>query len=265
MEHDIPEDHPRRESLETREKLITGLKNNVLARGGLIAHGRGEAFDYLLGEKTHKFAEKAMKAAIACFLLADHPIFSVNGNVAALVPRDYVQLAHEVGAQLEVNLFYRRRERERAIEKTLLRSDAEKVLGVDKAHLTSLPEISSSRGIVDKRGIFKGDVIFVPLEDGDRTKGLRKNGKKVVTIDLNPLSRTAQWSHITIVDNLVRVLPKMIKLSKTMRTMERKELKHIVNQYDNVQILKEALKMFQTRLKKLSKEGRIIEEVNNHC
>ena len=32
-------------------------------------------------------------------------------------------------------------------------------------------------------------------------------GKQVITIDLNPLSRTAQTAHITIVDELTRCLP----------------------------------------------------------
>lgn len=261
-EHKIPKDHPRRGSLKTREKLIKGEEKNIVAKAGLIAHGRGEAFDYILGEETHQFAKKSMEAAVASFLLADHPVFSVNGNVAALSSKNYVKLAQEVGAQLEVNLFYRRKERERAIEKKLLNSGAEKVLGVEKEHCTTIPEISHSRRIVDKRGIYKGDVIFVPLEDGDRTKALRKMGKKVTTIDLNPLSRTAQWSHITIVDNLVRALPKMRRLSERMRDMEKTELENILKQYDNVDILKEALTMIQVRLKRLSKEGRVIEEVD---
>ena len=36
---------------------------------------------------------------------------------------------------------------------------------------------------------------------------LVKMGKKLITIDLNPLSRTAQTAHITIVDELTRCLP----------------------------------------------------------
>ena len=32
-------------------------------------------------------------------------------------------------------------------------------------------------------------------------------GKQVITIDLNPLSRTAQTAHVTIVDELTRCLP----------------------------------------------------------
>ena len=48
----IPKSHPRYLSLQTREKLVDGFDNNLVAKEGLLAHGRGEAFDYLIGEKT---------------------------------------------------------------------------------------------------------------------------------------------------------------------------------------------------------------------
>ena len=60
------------------------------------------------------------------------------------------------------------------------------------------------------------DTIFVALEDGDRTESLVKKGKKVISVDLNPLSRTAIASNITIVDNIVRVIPNMIKISEQL-------------------------------------------------
>jgi len=41
---------PRAKSLLIREKLITGFDHGLVAKEGLLAHGRGEAFDYLLGE-----------------------------------------------------------------------------------------------------------------------------------------------------------------------------------------------------------------------
>lgn len=258
--HEVPDDHPRVESLHVREKLIEGFNKNILAKAGLIAHGRGEAFDYILGEKTHSFATKAMEAGIASFLLADSPVFSVNGNVAALTPNEYVQLAQAVGASLEINLFYRRAERVKALKESLLNAGAKTVLGADEQYQTTIPELSHSRRIVDKRGIFQGDVIFVPLEDGDRTKALRNIGKKVITIDLNPLSRTAQWSNITIVDNLVRVLPKMIKISKKLSNVPKEQLKALLEQYNNVQILKDALRTMKDRLEELAEKGRFIEE-----
>ena len=48
----IPKSHPRAKSLYIRERLVHGFDDGLVAKEGLMAHGRGEAFDYLLGEKT---------------------------------------------------------------------------------------------------------------------------------------------------------------------------------------------------------------------
>lgn len=50
-------------------------------------------------------------------------------------------------------------------------------------------------------------MVLVPLEDGDRTEALRRMGKTVIAIDLNPLSRTSRAANITIVDNVIRAVP----------------------------------------------------------
>src|SRR3970040_1532221 len=90
----IPKSHPRAKSLLIREKLVTGFDQGLVAKEGLLAHGRGEAFDYLLGEKTSKTAKLAIRAAAAQILLADLPVISVNGNIAALCPKEIVRPAH---------------------------------------------------------------------------------------------------------------------------------------------------------------------------
>ena len=41
----IPKNHPRAKSLLIRERLVNGFENGVVAKEGLLAHGRGEAFD----------------------------------------------------------------------------------------------------------------------------------------------------------------------------------------------------------------------------
>jgi len=256
----IPDTHPRAESLKIREKLIKGLEKGIVAKAGLIAHGRGEAFDYLIGEKTHEFAIEAMKAAVAAFLLAKRPVFSVNGNVAALVPREYVKLAKILGAKLEVNLFYRTKNRESAIREVLLEAGADEVLGIDEEYRATIPEISHMRRFVDRRGIYVADVVFVPLEDGDRTMALRKLGKDVVTIDLNPLSRTAQWANITIVDNLVRAIPEMIKIAEEYKNKSKEELISVIKNYDNAKVISQALLKIRERLRELAEKGIIIEE-----
>ena len=57
---DIPETHPRRDSLISRQKLVDAATKGMLADSALIAHGRGEAFDYLLGETTCEAAKLAI-------------------------------------------------------------------------------------------------------------------------------------------------------------------------------------------------------------
>ncbi|MDD1774848.1 MAG: phosphopantothenate/pantothenate synthetase family protein, partial [Methanobacterium sp.] len=116
---EIPTDHPRYQSLKLRMRMVEAYKAGILADSGLIAHGRGEAFDYLLGEKTPKTAEIATEAAASALILARYPVISVNGNTAALVPEEIVELAQLIGAPIEVNLFYRTPERIKAVEKVL--------------------------------------------------------------------------------------------------------------------------------------------------
>ena len=80
----LHESHPRYLSLLAREKLVTGFKRGLVASEGLIAHGRGECFDYLLGECTTESARVAIDVASATLLLAKYPVISINGNVTAL-------------------------------------------------------------------------------------------------------------------------------------------------------------------------------------
>ena len=101
----IPKSHPRFVSLSIREKIFRGYNDGLVAKEGLLAHGRGEAFDYLVGEKTSKTAKAAIKAAAAKLLSAQNPVISVNGNVAALCPKEIVQLAKTTKDKIYVNLF----------------------------------------------------------------------------------------------------------------------------------------------------------------
>ncbi len=250
----IPKSHPRYWSLYYREKIIEGMEKGMTAKAGLIAHGRGEAFDYLIGEKTIEPAERAMMAAVAKFLLAKHPVISVNGNVAALVPKETIKLAKALNAKLEINLFYRTDERVRAIERELRKYDPNiEILGINPTK--RIPGLEHERGKVDENGIWKADVVLVPLEDGDRTEALVRMGKFVVTVDLNPLSRSARMADITIVDNIVRAYPRMIELAEEMRNLPREELERIVNSYDNGKTLSDVLLHIRNRLTKLAEEG----------
>ncbi|MEM2141299.1 4-phosphopantoate--beta-alanine ligase [Nitrososphaera sp.] len=237
----IPDDHPRAASLMTREKLVDGFKRNIVVAEGLIAHGRGEAFDYLLGEKTTEMAESAVRAAAALLLISKNAVLSVNGNAAALCAKEIVELADITGAKIEVNLFYRTEERERAIKAELERHGARQVLGVGEKASARIPELSSERRRVDPEGILVADTVFVPLEDGDRTEALAKMGKSVITVDLNPLSRTARAANITIVDNLVRVMPALVQKASALKGKDEKTLRQIVELFDNEENLDQSL------------------------
>lgn len=214
MKSQIPKTHPRAKSLYIREKLVHAFDSGLVAKEGLMAHGRGEAFDYLIGERTSRAAKKAIKAAAATLLLAKAPVISVNGNIAGLCPREIVELAKVTGAKIEINLFYASKKRKENILRVLRKNGAGSVLGTDRRNSVRLSGLDSARRIVDKDGIYVADVVVVPLEDGDRTMALKKTGKKVITFDLNPLSRTAQTADITIVDNVVRGIKELIAACK---------------------------------------------------
>ncbi|CVK32535.1 protein of unknown function [Methanoculleus bourgensis] len=107
----IPKDHPRYRSLIARERLARCAREGVVALEGLAAHGRGEAFDYLIGERTSESALLAARTAAAMLLSARHAVISVNGNTAALAAREVAALQQASGADVEVNLFHRTDER----------------------------------------------------------------------------------------------------------------------------------------------------------
>ena len=255
QDHIIPIDHPRYESLKYRHKIIEGMKALVVAEAGLIAHGRGECFDYMLGEKTNETAKEAIEAAVALLLTATHPVISVNGNTAALCPNELVKLSEIINAPLEINLFYRKEGRIEAIKKVLEDAGAKKILGLDELKMVEIEELSSNRRNVDPNGIKIADVVFVPLEDGDRTEALKKIGKKIIAVDLNPISRTSIWADITIVDNIVRVVPEMIKITKKLKETDEKFLKHIIQRFDNKKNIQLSLNTIIKYTKKQKKKA----------
>jgi 4-phosphopantoate---beta-alanine ligase len=243
----IPKSHPRHASLNTQEILVKGVKKGITSMNGLMAHGRGEAFDYLLGEKTTKYAVEAVEAAAALLLLSKKPVISVNGNTAILIPKECVRLSKALKAFLEVNIFHTSKKRERKIKAHLKTYNAKNILMPSSKY--KLKYIDSNRRYVNKEGIYKADVVFVPLEDGDRSKALIKNKKKVITVDLNPMSRTSQTATITIADNIVRTMPLLISAIKKFKKYNAKKLEKIVKNYDNKKNLKNSLKLIKSNLK----------------
>ncbi|MFP4628007.1 MAG: phosphopantothenate/pantothenate synthetase [Halobacteriales archaeon] len=227
---EVPDSHPRAHSLRARGRLVDGIAAGLTSQHGLLAHGRGEAFDYLLGEETIPSARAAERAGAAAMLLADQPVVSVNGNLAALAPEATVELASAVGAALEVNLFHRSEARVRAIESHLREHGAEEVLGVGAdAHI---PGLDHDRGIVHESGIYTADVVLVPLEDGDRAEALGAMGKTEVVVDLNPLSRSSRVADVPIVDNVLRALPEMASAARVLADAPTSQLRAIVEDVD---------------------------------
>ncbi|KTG25584.1 4-phosphopantoate--beta-alanine ligase [Haloferax profundi] len=227
---EIPESHPRYQSLLTRHRIEAGVEKGITSKQGLIAQGRGEAFDYLLGEQTTPSADEAARVAAAHLLLADHPVISVNGNVAALCPEEIVELAEAVDADIEVNLFNRTEERIQAIVDHLREHGADEVKGLTADG--RIPGIDHERAKVDADGIGSADVVVVPLEDGDRAEALGAMDKTEIVVDLNPLSRSAQVATVPIVDNIMRAVPNMTAHARDLRDASREELEAIVDAFD---------------------------------
>jgi 4-phosphopantoate--beta-alanine ligase len=230
----------------TRDKLVDCIEAGITSQQGLIAHGRGEAFDYLIGEQTLKSARRATEVAAAMLLTANKPVLSVNGNVAALVAKDMIELSELLNAPLEVNIFYRTEERARKIKALLEKQGAKNVLG--NTLDAKILGIEHARAMVDREGIYSADVVLAPLEDGDRCEALINMGKKVITIDLNPLSRTSKTATVSIVDDIARAMKNLVSLVKEKKN-SKIDLAAFLVGYDNKALLKAVIEEIVVRLK----------------
>ncbi len=222
--------HPRYNSLVIREKLVKAYEDGVLAPQGLIAQGRGESFDYLLGERTTPPAERAERVAAAILLSSKRPIISVNGNVAVLAAESVVRLAEAVPCGIEVNLFHRTEERISKIIDLLKEITDIPILGENAS--ASIPGLDQPRGLCEEDGIASADAVLVALEDGDRTEALVEMGKTIIAIDLNPLCRTSKKASVTIVDELTRALPKVTEYVVSLKN-DRESIPGIIESFDN--------------------------------
>ncbi len=249
----IPKSHPRYESLVRREKLVQAWRDGVVVPEGLIAHGRGEAFDYLLGEESSAPALVAEKAAAAFLVRAKRPVISVNGNVGALAATHVVRLAEAIPARIEVNLFHRTEGRVRRLVKVLEEAGAEDVLGPRPD--ARIPGLDSKRALCHREGIYRADVVLVPLEDGDRAEALVRMGKIVISVDLNPLSRTSQRASVAVVDELTRAFP---HIEEFVHELQRnpEEAARIARVYEKDRNLRALYSFLNWRLRHLGARGR---------
>ena len=229
-EAELPESHPRYEDLVSRHRIEAGIEQGITHLQGMHAEGRGSAFDYLLGETTINSADHAERVAAALLLLADQPVLSVNGNVAALVPEEMVELAAVVDADLEVNLFNRTNERVTRIADHLRDHGANEVKGLTAD--ARIPGLDHERAKVDADGIYDADVVLVPLEDGDRAEALDAMGKSEIVIDLNPLSRSPQVADVPVVDNVFRAVPNITDHARDLQDADDTALRSIIDEFD---------------------------------
>lgn len=230
--------HPRYASLLMRHRLEVAEEKGMLAGSAMIAHGRGEAFDYLLGERTTTSALQATRQALATLQAAKKPVLSINGNVAALACDEMLRLANALSCAVEVNIFYRTPERMEAILTHM--NERKHALGLEVPVLghapdARIPGLKGPRAACHRDGILESDAILVPLEDGDRCQALVAMGKEVIVIDLNPLSRSAQQATIAIVDELSRALGNMLDLNASEGTLE------VNSDYNHVNVLEEGV------------------------
>ena len=227
MTHAADPSHPRYSSLLRRSMLEDAMERGMLADSAMIAHGRGEAFDYLIGETTMPSALEATKEAANRLVSGQSPVISINGNAAAIAADNLIRCAAILSCPLEINIFYRTPERMRTLieymeeRKLVVSGEREpddwvmnigrswgdcvssvRILGANPD--ARIPGLEGPRAKCHSEGILNADVILVPLEDGDRCEALVAMGKDVIVVDLNPMSRSATMASVTIVDELTR-------------------------------------------------------------
>jgi 4-phosphopantoate--beta-alanine ligase len=73
-------------------------------------------------------------------------------------------------------------------------------------------------------------------------------GKKVIAIDLNPLSRTARKATVSIVDNILRAVPNLTEQVRQLSALPRADLERIMQECDNEKVLRQAVQEIQDHL-----------------
>jgi 4-phosphopantoate--beta-alanine ligase len=99
-----------------------------------------------------------------------------------------------------------------------------------------LEGIASDRARCTGQGILAADVVLIPLEDGDRAEAMAKAGKKVISIDLNPLSRTTLAAEVAVVDEITRAVPNMVRWANEL-IKEPQEARAVLSAFRNVENL----------------------------
>ena len=64
----------------------------------------------------------------------------------------------------------------------------------------------------------------------------------MIAIDLNPMSRTSLAATVTIVDNIIRAIPELLRITERMKPLSRSRLGAIASSFDNEKNLARAMK-----------------------
>ena len=199
--------HPRYASLLRRHLIEEAAAEGLLAGSAMIAHGRGEAYDYLLGERTTASAASATREAYARLRAAKHPVISVNGNTVALAGRDLLHLAASLSCPVEVNIFYRTQARMDGLISRLERWCEEDGLDVEVLGRRTdgrIAGLEGPRAQCDAAGIAAATWCWSPWKTATVAKRWWRWARRC-SWWISTLSRTARTASVTIVDEVGRV------------------------------------------------------------
>ena len=139
---------------------------------------------------------------------------------------------------MEVNIFHRTEERMEKLISFMESKGASNVLGRNPD--AKIDGLSHARAFCTREGVFTSDVILVPIEDGDRAEALVSMGKTVISIDLNPLSRTSKAATVPISDEIGRALENITRYVEELRGKE-DEIDAVIRSYSGERTRKDTI------------------------
>ena len=148
---------------------------------------------------------------------------------------------------MEVNIFHRTEERMEKLISFMESKGAADVLGRNPD--AKIDGLSHARALCTREGVFSSDVILVPIEDGDRAEALVAMGKTVISIDLNPLSRTSKAATVPISDEIGRALENIRRYAGELRGRE-DEIDSVISSFSGDRIRRDTIAAICDRLQR---------------
>jgi len=239
----IPKDHPRYKSLVTREHLAECARTGIVSLEGLTSHGRGEAFDYLLGEKT---SESALLAGKDCGGPAPH-----RKTPGALRERQHRGACGTRNRASPEGKRGARRGQPLPPDTRTGTADRDGSSAMPVRTVFSGRSRSASSRSPTTGPFCRREGCLLPMSCLSRSKTATAArcsvgmGKKVIAIDLNPLSRTAKTATLTVVDEVTRALP---EIAQACTALSDGKCRSLVAVMDNRVFLQEAKEEMARRL-----------------